>query len=193
MWNFSMASCLLVAPTSILSSMPARPASRSAGVMKCGGFAPTTPRTQLPSVVRTRTSMPMVLPPEKPPRLMKVRVPSAWMDFTMRPTSSPWASSMTTGLVPEKFLGLMKPHMSELRSKSAKGSQNSLTAARVSSSKPEGLLALESLPMRLTTSASSKAMLAASMLEQIMKQIPFRLACRAARGGSRWMIGSHAS
>ncbi len=74
------------------------------------------------------------------------------IDLTMQPTSSPCASSITTGFSPEKFRGVTRASLKVFSSTVAQPSQNSRTTAMVSSSKPEGDLASESLPRRPATS-----------------------------------------
>ena len=150
---------------------------------------PTTPRTQPPSTVRTSTCSPPSVPLVKRPSWMKVRQPLSRIDFTIRPTSSPWASSITTGLVPLKFLGTMKPQRSELVSNVANGSQKVRATSRTSSSKPEQPRAFDRPSTRATTSESLKSMLSqAPLLERWTGPVQAgRAAGRAFRSGRHSM------
>ena len=151
MWNALTASSYERAPTSRMREVI--PEARSASLRKCGGFTPTTPRTQEPSVARTHTPCPASAPGVKPPSSTKLIVPLESTALTMPPTSSPWASSMRTGFSPVKFFGVMRPSRSVFSSNVAQPSQNARATASVSSSNPDGAFASESAPRSATSSS----------------------------------------
>ena len=154
-WKPSRASSALVAPTSRMRGCATR-AARSASLMKCGGFTPMVPCSHSPRVFRTSTSWPVRAPSGQRPRVTRDMAPLAWMAFTMPPTSSPCASSMTRGRLPCIPLGVIRASRREFSSTSAQPWQKSRTTATVSSSKPEGDFAFERRSSRPITSSLLK-------------------------------------
>ena len=101
--KFSAASFALTAPMSMereeISAAPADAFSEAD--IKCTGFAAMTPGRYFPSEFLTSTLEEAREPTFQPPKATKRRVPLGRMEWTIKPTSSLWASSMNTGLLPE--------------------------------------------------------------------------------------------
>jgi len=96
----STASSRDVAPTSTVILAISSGALRASALRKWGGVLAVMPEMYSPSRFRTQNLWAGTLWLTQPPKGAMRRVPLGQMAWTMKPTSSLWASSCTTGRFP---------------------------------------------------------------------------------------------